>query len=158
MLSLGPSFCVSLRWLSEESLFRFCSRFSHLENFCFFTCGFVSGSHVFGVSVLHRGTCSASVRDALVRIAHIFLRWCGPQSCCVVSALTQNGEVCSANASVFSPARVRALANLNFFFEFHVAGSCDDGADFLGHLCQTQVPGSASTPGVRLPGGPAHGA
>ena len=30
MLSLGPSSCVSLWWLSEEFLFRFCSRCSHL--------------------------------------------------------------------------------------------------------------------------------
>ena len=34
-----------------------------------------------------------------------FLRCRGLESCGVVSVLTQNGEVCSADASVFCPAR-----------------------------------------------------
>ena len=52
MLSLGSSSCVSPRWLSEEFLVQVCSRCSHL-GIVLFRIGFVSGSLVFGVSVLH---------------------------------------------------------------------------------------------------------
>ena len=42
--------------------------------------------------------------------------------------VTQNGEVCSADASAFSPGRdVRTWKSGNYFFEFHVADRFDDG-------------------------------
>ena len=73
-----------------------------------------------------------------------------------VSVLTQNGEVCSADASALSPdIRGRTWKSGNYFFEV-VPGSGDDGADFLWHLCQTQVPGVPVQPGSQTLGCPAH--
>ena len=47
---------------------------------------------------------------------------------CSVSVLTQNGEVCSADASALSPGmRARTWKSGNYFYEVHVAGSGDDG-------------------------------
>ena len=40
---------------------------------------------------------------------------------------------------------MRTWKSGQYFFELHVAGSFDDGADFFVHLCQTHVPGSAGT-------------
>ena len=177
MVSLGPSSCVSLRWLSEEFPHVFVPAvrtwkyvFFHLWP-CIWqsrvrclgvVCGVRIGSS--GDSALTRGaTLGSTVETRSAQYgtrwdeSHIFstLPWTQILKC-LVSVLTQNGKVCSADASVFSPARdARHLEIWKFFFiEFRVAGSCADGADFLG----PQVPGCAGTPGVRLPGGPAHDA
>ena len=56
------------------------------------------------------------------------------------------------------PLAMRTLGNLDIISNFTQAVSKDGGADFLGHLCQSQVPGGASTPGVSLLGVPAHDA
>ena len=62
-----------------------------------------------------------------------------------------------ADASVLGPRRdARTWETGHCFYEFYVAETCDDGVDFLGHLCQTQVPGGARTPGVSLLGVPAR--
>ena len=51
-----------------------------------------------------------------------------------VSVLTQNGEVCSADASALSPGmRVRTWKFGNYFCEVHVAGSGDDGGSVRRH-------------------------
>ena len=39
----------------------------------------------------------------------------------------------------------------------YVAAMCDQGQDFLGHLCQSQVPVVPESPGVSLPGDSAPG-
>ena len=43
------------------------------------------------------------------------------------------------------------------FYELHVAVMRDQGQDFLGHLCQSQVPVVPESPGVLLPGDSAQG-
>ena len=53
MLSLGPSSCVSLQWLSEEFPVQVLLALFAFGYLCFFTYSLVSGSLVFGVSVLH---------------------------------------------------------------------------------------------------------
>ena len=74
-----------------------------------------------------------------------------------VSVLTQNGEVCSADASALTPdMRARTWKSGNYFYEFLVAGSGGDGADFLRHLCETQVPGVPVQPWSQTPGCPPH--
>ena len=81
-------------------------------------------------------TYSASVRDDLDEFCTFFYNEMDSRPG-VVSVLTHNEEVCTADASVSCPARDAHIRKI--FFALHVAGSCDDGADFLGHLCQTQV-------------------
>ena len=62
-----------------------------------------------------------------------------------------------ADASVFGPRRdARTWETGHYFCEFYVAETCDDVVDFWEHLCQTQVPGVAGTPGVSLLGVPAR--
>ena len=54
MLSLGSSSCVSLRWLSQEFLVQVFARAARTWKYgALFPSGLVSGSHVFGVWVLH---------------------------------------------------------------------------------------------------------
>ena len=63
----------------------------------------------------------------------------------------------AADVSALSPdMRARTWKSGNYFFEVLVAGSFDDGADFLEHLCQTQGPGVLVQPGSQTPGCPAH--
>ena len=53
---------------------------------------------------------------------------------CSVSVLTQNGEVCSVDASAFSLGRDARTWNLDFTsFECHVADRVDDGGSVRWH-------------------------
>ena len=53
---------------------------------------------------------------------------------CSVSALTQDGEVCSADASALSLGmRARTWKTANYFYEVHVTGSGDDGGSVRRH-------------------------
>ena len=136
-------------------------------------CQFLSGSHVFGVWGVACGIQKIGffeylarqrihvmlpVHLAFGRISSIFQVDLDSDPEVFLSVLTQNGEVCSADASDSCPARDAHI--WKFFFALHVAGSCDDGAFFFfgrgEHLCQTQVPGGAGTLGVSLLGVPAH--
>ena len=60
----------------------------------------------------------------------------------LLSLLLQNGEACPVDAPGCSVAvRSSHLENWKYFDELHVAEMPDEGQHFLGHLCQTQVPG-----------------
>ena len=49
------------------------------------------------------------------------------------------------------------LETLDFFLRVSRVEVHDDGQDFLGHLCQSQVPVVPESPGVSLPGDSAPG-
>ena len=154
-----------LSWVS-------CSRCSHFEIWCIISV-LVSGSHascvwvlLFGVqrigffgrfcfyscAMLRStvGTCSASALGAFGRNLHIFssakqtriLR-------CFVSVLTQNGEVCSVDASALSPDMRARIWKSGKFSRFTWLAAVMMARIFLGHLCQTQM-GCRHNPGVRL--------
>ena len=121
-LRRGPSSYVSQRRTSEEFLFvGSCSRCSHLEIWCIISLwprirqsGFLCLGDTCGVQIIgffgrfcgYSGamlgstvdTCFASVLCLWMNYAHFLLRILR----CSVSVLTQNGEVCSADASAFS--------------------------------------------------------
>ena len=48
------------------------------------------------------------------------------------------------------------LEHWKYFYELHVAEMRDEGQHFLGHLCQTEVPGVPVQPGSQSPGWPAR--
>ena len=53
--------------------------------------------------------------------------------------------------------RGSVLETLDYFYEFQLVELHDDGQDFLGHLCQSQVPVVPESLGVSLPGDSAPG-
>ena len=86
------------------------------------------------------------------RISHIFYVAADSNPEVLLSLLLQKGEVCPVDASGCSFAlRSSHLEIWKYFYELHVAEMRDDGQLFLEHLCQTQAPGGAGTPGVRMP-------
>ena len=66
MLSLGSSSCVSLRWHSEKFLVQVFARAARTWKYgALFPSGLVSGSHVFGVWVLHLVSENRILREML---------------------------------------------------------------------------------------------
>ena len=117
--------------------------------FCGYSCAML-GSTV--------DTRSASVLGAFGRVLHIFYREMDSDP--KVFSLRSHAEWRIVLSRCFSSQSWYASSHLEirkvFLRGSHVAGSCDDGADFLGHLCQTQVPGVPVQRGSQTPGCPAH--
>ena len=85
------------------------------------------------------------------RISHIF--YVAVDSNSEVSSLRSHAEwrsVLSRCFSLLSSTRCSHLETGHYFYERH--GSCGDGADFLEHLCQTQLPGWCWYSGSQSPG------
>ena len=159
----GLSSCVSLRVLLQEFPV-LCARAVRTWNLVhYFRC--LCGSHCSGrlgvaeeygklvlremsISVgamlgLTVGTFSASVLRWLRTYFTHLLRCGGLASGSVLSPFGLNGEACPVDASGCSFAlRTSHLETWkSFFYELHVAAMRDQGHHFLGHLCQSQVPG-----------------